>query len=214
MEVRNKPDLPFSFPHQKSEILLTKNPQHSSQHTPTWSIVLLLMLFFVVIWSLLLTMLGRFSRAHAWLIPIFAISLGAPRWCQMLWSTSGIALHVPWYSQQTPIVGALLSRSLWLWLGILDALQGIGFGMILLQTLTRFHVAATLCASQLIGSAMTVAARASAPNKVGPGDVFPNFGLRGKDALERPWFWIALASQLIICVGFLKVFRKEQLFKP
>jgi alpha-1,3-glucan synthase len=112
------------------------------------------------------------------------------------------------------LIGALISRSLWLWLGVLDALQGIGFGMILLQTLTRFHVAATLCASQCIGSAMTIVARASAPNRVGPGDLFPNFGLTRDEGLRRPWFWVALLAQLVICAGFFKVFRKEQLFKP
>jgi alpha-1,3-glucan synthase len=131
----------------------------------------------------------------------------------MLWSTSGIALYLPILSHN-PLIGALISRSLWLWLGVLDALQGIGFGMILLQTLTRFHVAATLCASQVLGSLMTIAARATAPNKVGPGDIFPNFGLTGTEGLARPWFWVALLCQLVICVGFLKVFRKEQLFKP
>jgi alpha-1,3-glucan synthase len=150
---------------------------------------------------------------HAWLIPIFAISLGAPRWCQTLWSTSGIALYVP-ILPHIPLVGALLSRSLWLWLGVLDALQGIGFGMILLQTLTRVHVAATLVVSQVIGSAVTILARATAPNKVGPGDVFPNFGLTGSEGLRKPWFWVGLLSQLVICLGFAKVFRKEQLFKP
>ncbi|ERF68903.1 hypothetical protein EPUS_08063 [Endocarpon pusillum Z07020] len=94
------------------------------------------------------------------------------------------------------------------------ALQGIGFGMILLQTLTRFHVAAALCASQVLGSVMTIAARASAPNRVGPGPVFPNFGLVGTEGLRSAWFWAALVAQLLICAGFAKVFRKEQLFKP
>ena len=86
--------------------------------------------------------------------------------------------------------------------------------MILLQTLTRVHVAATLILSQVLGSAVTIAARATAPHKVGPGDVFPNFGLKGIDALQKPWFWAGLLSQLVICAGFAKVFRKEQLHKP
>jgi hypothetical protein len=29
--------------------------------------------------------------------------------------------------------GLLLGKSLWLWLGVLDAIQGVGFGMMLLQ---------------------------------------------------------------------------------
>jgi alpha-1,3-glucan synthase len=131
----------------------------------------------------------------------------------MLWSASGIALYVPVYPQ-TPIVGALLSRSLWLWLGVLDALQGLGFGIVLLQTLTRFHVAATLCASQVLGSATVILAKATSPTSVSLADVFPNFGLVGAEGLKRPWFWVGLLSQLLICAGFAKVFRKEQLFKP
>lgn len=112
------------------------------------------------------------------------------------------------------LIGALLSRSLWLWLGVLDAIQGIGFGMILLQTLTRFHIAATLCASQVLGSIMVIAARASAPNRVGPGEVFANFGLEGVDGLKSAWFWVALVCQLVVCAGFAMVFRKEQLYRP
>lgn len=189
------------------------NSTSSSQHTPTYSIILLLLLFFVLIWSILLTVLAHFSRSHAWLIPIFAISLGAPRWCQTLWSTSGIALHVPLFLA-TPAIGALLSRSMWLWLGVLDAIQGIGFGIILLQTLTRMHVAATLIAAQVLGSGIVILARATAPHRVGPGDVFPNFGLLGAEALGKGWFWAGLISQLVICAGFYKVFRKEQLLKP
>ena len=103
---------------------------------------------------------------------------------------------------------------MWLWLGVLDALQGIGFGMILLQTLTRMHVAATLIAAQVLGSGIVILARATAPHRLGPGDVFPNFGLLGAEALSKGWFWGGLISQLVICAGFYKVFRKEQLLKP
>jgi alpha-1,3-glucan synthase len=48
---------------------------------------------------------------------------------QMLWGTSSLALYVPWAGR----AGPYLSISLWLWLGVLDAIQGVGLGMILLQ---------------------------------------------------------------------------------
>ena len=85
--------------------------------------------------------------------------------------------------------------------------------MILLQTLTRFHITFALVAAQVLGSIATIAARASAPDNVGPGSVFPNFGL-GSAGLQQPWFWVALLLQMAICVGFFLFFRKEQLTKP
>jgi hypothetical protein len=39
---------------------------------------------------------------------------------QMLWGTSSLALYVPWAGR----AGPYLSISLWLWLGVLDAIQG------------------------------------------------------------------------------------------
>ena len=49
----------------------------------------------------------------------------------MVWGVSSVALYIPWAGG----VGPWLSVSLWLWMGVLDAVQGVGFGMILLQTL-------------------------------------------------------------------------------
>ena len=40
-----------------------------------------------------------------------------------------MALYIPWAGR----VGPYLGISLWLWLGVLDAVQGVGLGMILLQ---------------------------------------------------------------------------------
>ena len=139
------------------------------------------------------------------------MALIAPRWCQMLWATSGMGYYLPWAGP--PVVGALVGRSLWLWLGVLDALQGVGFGVMLLQTLTRFHVTFTLVGAQALGSVATIIARAAAPDKDGPGDVFPNLALN-LDGLGKPWFWIALAVQIGLVFGFFKFFRKEQLQKP
>lgn len=77
----------------------------------------------------MLYVLTYFSKTHTWLLPVFAVGLGAPRWCQMLWGTSSLALYIPWAGKGGPYLGI----SLWLWLGVLDAIQGVGLGMILLQ---------------------------------------------------------------------------------
>ena len=185
----------------------------SSEYAPKWAVTLLVFAFFVGVWAAFLYVFGRLSNKHSWVVPIFAIGLGAPRWAQMLWSTSSYGLWVPWMPGG-PVAGALAGRALWLWLGVLDAIQGVGFGMMLLQTLTRIHIAVSLVSAQLIGTAVTMIAKASAPNKDGPGDVFPDFSKGLIEGLSKPWFWIALACQLVIPIGFFKFFRKEQLSKP
>ena len=86
--------------------------------------------------------------------------------------------------------------------------------MILLQTLTRFHVLFTLIAAQVLGSIATILARATAPDKIGPGDVFPDFSAGPMPGLGKAWFWIALLFNLMVPVGFFMFFRKEQLSKP
>lgn len=126
----------------------------SSKHAPGWAIVLLLLLFFVVVWAGILLYFGHLSETHSWIIPIFAIGLGAPRWCQILWSCSNIGQYLPWAGG--PIASAILGRSLWLWLGILDSMQGIGFGMMMLQTMVRFHCSFVLMAGQVVGAIATV----------------------------------------------------------
>lgn len=68
--------------------------------------------------------------------------------------------------------------------------------------------------AQVVGSVATIVARATAPNKLGPGDVFPDFSLGLGVGLGKPLFWVALIAQLAICVGYLKFFRKEQISKP
>jgi alpha-1,3-glucan synthase len=143
----------------------------SSRAAPPWAVALLVVLFFVVLWAAFLFAFAKFSISHSWFLPIFAIGLGAPRWCQMLWGTSSIGLYLPWAG--SAMSSALLSRSLWLWLGLLDTIQGVGFGMIFLQTLTRIHVAFTLLAAQVLGSVATILARLSAPNKIGMFTRFP-----------------------------------------
>ena len=183
----------------------------SSAHAPTWMIVLLVFAFFVGVWAILLGIFSRASLRHSWILPMFAVGLGAPRWCQMLWATSGMGSWVPWAG--SPLAGALAGRALWLWLGTLDAVQGVGFGMILLQTLTRFHVVFSLVCAQVLGSIATIVARACAPDATGPGPIFPNLAL-SLHGLKEAWFWIGLIAQIIVCVGFFRWFRKEQLTKP
>lgn len=140
-------------------------------------------------------MLARLSKSHSWILPVIACGLGAPRWAQIWWATSGSGLFLPWAGTYT--AGALVSRSLWLWLGVLDALQGVGFGMILLQTLTRMHICFTLLVSQVLGSLATICARAFAPNNIGPGPISPDI-TAGAGALANAWFWVALLLQLAI----------------
>ena len=184
----------------------------SSQHVPAWGIVALVAVFFIGVWAAFLYIFANLSATHSWILPVFAIGLGAPRWAQLLWATSNIGAYVPWAGG--PIASALAGRALWLWLGVLDAVQGVGFGMILLQTLTRFHVLFTLIAAQVLGSIATILARATAPNKIGPGDVFPDFSSDASEGLRKAWFWVGLLFNLAVPVGFFMFFRKEQLSKP
>jgi alpha-1,3-glucan synthase len=184
---------------------------------PKWQILLLVIGFFVGVWAVMMLILTHFSKTHTWLLPVFAVGLGAPRWCQMLWGTSSLALYIPWAGSAGPYLGT----SLWLWLGVLDAIQGVGLGMILLQTLSRLHVCATLAFAQVIGSVCVMVARATAPNRIGPGSVFPadsvtwtfKDGLEGSPMASAP-FWIAMICQLIIVVGYFWFYRKEQLSRP
>ena len=131
----------------------------------------------------------------------------------MWWGTSGYGLWLPWMPGGA-VGGALAGRALWLWLGVLDSIQGVGIGMALLQTLTRIHVALVLIASQLIGASVTLIAKATAPDKDGPGSVFPDLSAGVVSALMQPWFWVGLVCQLIIPIGYFTFFRKEQLSKP
>ncbi|TFK76403.1 hypothetical protein BDN72DRAFT_234531 [Pluteus cervinus] len=187
-----------------------------SVNIPKWQILILVIIFFIGVWAGMLLILTHFSKTHTWLLPVFAVGLGAPRWCQMLWGTSSLALYIPWAGSSGPYLGV----SLWLWLGVLDAIQGVGLGMILLQTLSRLHVCATLAFSQIIGSICVMIARATAPNAIGPGSVFPDAskwdfdsGLSGSP-MAIPLFWIALVCQLVIVIGYFWFYRKEQLARP
>lgn len=43
-----------------------------------------------------LTVSLGYSKVHSWLLPVFAVGLGCPRWCQMFWGVSGMGLYIPW----------------------------------------------------------------------------------------------------------------------
>ncbi|KAK1579891.1 alpha-1,3-glucan synthase [Colletotrichum navitas] len=184
----------------------------SSQHVPVWSMVILALFFFIFVWAIVLWGLAKASESHPWLFPMFAVGLGAPRWAQIWWGTSRIGVYMPWAGGV--VAGAVLSRILWLWLGVLDGLQGAGIGMILMLTLTRVHVAAACVGAQVLGSIFTMLGRATAPNNVGPSTVFPDISQGVDVALAHGWFWVVLLLNLFICFGYFKFFRKEQVSKP
>src|SRR5271155_2166719 len=74
------------------------------------------------------------------------------------------------------------------------------------------HIAFTLTTAQILGAIATILARAVAPDNLGPGDVFPDLsyyrvGDPG-DIFQKPWFYIGLFCQLLICVGYFLFFRK------
>jgi alpha-1,3-glucan synthase len=183
----------------------------TSQHLTFWHIACLVLFFFIVVWIVMLSGFSYMSKSHSWLLPILAIGLGAPRWAQIWWGVSGMGAWLPWTNSF--VASALASRALWLWLGLLDTIQSIGIGMILLSTMTRIHVAFTLISAQAAGSVMTAIARACAPNNVGPGPIFPNV-LISASVMLNAWFWIGLLLNCSICIGFFMFFRKEQLSKP
>ncbi|TDZ25540.1 Cell wall alpha-1,3-glucan synthase mok13 [Colletotrichum orbiculare MAFF 240422] len=184
----------------------------ASQWIPGWGVVLMALGFFVVLWAIILWVFSYFSESHTWLLPIFAIGLCAPRWAQMLWGTSSMGMYLPWAGG--PVGSAILSRCLWLWLGLLDNIQGVGLGMMLLATLTRQHVLAVLIGAQVIGSAFTMLARATSPNALSPNTTFPDFSQGLMPGVSSWWFWICLGFQLVIPILFFKFFRKEQVSKP
>lgn len=184
----------------------------SSQHAPTWAIVLLVIFFFVILWIGILYLFSRLSLSHSWILPMFAVALGAPRWCQIWWSVSNMGYYVPWAGG--PVGSAILGRILWLWLAVLDSLQGVGIGMLLLQTLTRFHITFALVFAQVVGSIGTIINRADGLSSTGPLPYFPSMAFNIGDGLSYAGFWICMIMQIVICIGYFAFFRKEQLSKP
>ena len=184
----------------------------NTQHVSRKGIFLLALGFYVGLWGLVLYAFSYFSDKHTWLLPIFAVGLCAPRWAQEFWGASGIGLYLPWTGG--PVASAIVSRCLWLWLGLLDNIQGVGLGMMLLATLTRHHVLTVLIGAQVIGSVFTMLARGTSPNALSPHTTFPDFSQGLYPGIASPFFWVCLLFQLVIPFGFFKFFRKEQVMKP
>ena len=184
----------------------------ASGHVPWWAVFVLLVFFFIVLWAAAMWGFSILTKTHTWVLPMFAVGLCAPRWAQIWWATSGMAVWLPW-APGGYIGSALLSRALWMWLGVLDMVQGVGIGMILLSTLTRVHVLFSLVIAQILGAAATAVGRASSPAKLGPGPLFPDL-TEGTIGLKNAWFWIGVILNVAVCVGFFKFYRKEQLTKP
>ncbi|KAI9613259.1 hypothetical protein KEM48_003893 [Puccinia striiformis f. sp. tritici PST-130] len=170
----------------------------------------LLLFFFVGVWDVA-------SKSHTWLVAIFAIGLGAPRWCQMLWGTSSVASYFSWggaagphianaYQKQQPPCGYgwvcwICSRG--------------GFGYDLTPNAQQGACGGHLMPCQIIGSTAVLVARATAPNRIGPGGVSLTLpcGIPKFSYLDSPlanWqFWIALICQLIIVAGYFVLFREK-----
>jgi alpha-1,3-glucan synthase len=79
----------------------------SSQHAKTWEVVILVVFFFIVLWVIVLFIFRFLSKEHSWILPVFGLSLGAPRWAQTWWGTSNIGYYLPWAGGLTS--GALVS---------------------------------------------------------------------------------------------------------
>ena len=168
----------------------------------------MIIFFFGIVWFSLLYGFRVWSKTHSWIICVFAVGLVCPRWGQIFWSTSTLGTFLAWASE----AGAYLSLGLFLWLGVLDALQQIGLAMMLLQTLTRVHVAGTLLLIQVFGSGAYMLSKVA---WFKPSDIFPNVGLWDLSDGWMVWvFWMVLACQIVCAYGYLFWFRKEQLARP
>ena len=85
--------------------------------------------------------------------------------------------------------------------------------MILLQTLPRLHVCATLAFPQMLGSVVVIVARPTVPRQ----QVFPDFAPQNVRAgfdhspSASVLFWVVLVCQIVVVVGYFWYYRKEQL---
>jgi alpha-1,3-glucan synthase len=93
--------------------------------------ILQMILFFVGLWCLVMYILYRLGRVYSWILPVFAVGLLSPLWAQMSWSCSTVGYTLHWAGTAAPY----LSLALWLWLGVLVAIQSVGLSMMLLQVI-------------------------------------------------------------------------------
>jgi alpha-1,3-glucan synthase len=156
---------------------------------------------------------SKLCKKHSWVLPIFAIGLGSPRWCQIVWVTSRLGLFLPWLSSS--VISSLATRSLWLWLGVLDNIQGLGIGVMLLQTLTRHHASFVLVCAQVAGSMFAILGHYIGP---APIDLFPNLiaveSLTQLLKFSTSWFGVAFVLEALVCGMLFLSYRREQLWRP
>lgn len=182
----------------------------SSQHLPAWGLALMCFFFFVVVWVLICFIIRELARTHTWAPVIFGLGVIAPRYFAEFWAVSSIGQYLPWTG--SPAASAFVGRSLWLWLTVLDSVQGAGLGMMLLQTLIREHVAFSLICAQVLGASATIMAKAIG---IPFSDYLVSFSSwepsEGAGPFGKPLFWLCLFCQFAIPMGFLLFFRKSQL---
>lgn len=182
----------------------------SSRHLQPWILALLCIFFFVGVWTVICIIIKRLASTHTWAPVIFGLGVIAPRYFAEFWAVSTIGHYLPWAGG--PVASALLGRSLWLWLTVLDSVQGAGLGMMLLQTLIRDHVAFALICAQILGATATIAAKAIGIPFADYLVSFSSWDLsEGPGPFGKPLFWLCLISQVSIPIGFLIFFRKSQL---
>ena len=210
----------------------------SSQHLPNF-LTGLLLAFSIAAFILLTRVFATRSLTDGqWILPIFSFASSSilhPRWAQLLWSISRIGLslpwvQLPWYSngkilfRYSPFLSALLSRSLWLYLGMFDLLIGVGAGLALMQALPRQHVLFVSTLAQVFGAMGMIAARATllAPGrgaaaveglKIVP-QIFPDFTKGIFPGLGYGIFWFVVSIHVSIATGWIWWYRKAQLQKP
>jgi len=173
----------------------------------------LIILFGIIIWGIMLFSFGKLCKKHSWVLPIFAMGLGSPRWCQIVWVTSRLGLFLPWLSSS--VISSLVTRSLWLWLGVLDNIQGLGMGVMLLQTLTRHHASFVLVCAQIVGSIFAILGHYLGPLPI---KLFPNLtaveNLAQLSKFSCSWFFVAFVLEALICGLLFLSYRREQLWRP
>ena len=208
----------------------------SSRHTPDLAVGLLIVaaiLGFIRVARIAAT----YSAVHGhWILPVVSFASSCiihPRWAQIFWTISRLGLSlpwvkIPWYLEHqlqmvySPFLSSVLSRSLWLYLGVFDLLIGIGNGLALMQTLPRQHTLFVSMLAQVVGSVGMMAARATilAPEdgQAGPIEglktlrqVFPDIS---KDPTTSWIFWGVVLLQTSVALGWLRWFRGAQLQKP
>jgi len=208
----------------------------SSRHAPDFIIGFLVM-FAIISYMCLARRGAQYSVLHGhWILPVVSFTSSCiihPRWAQLFWSISRTGLSIPWvlipyYLENrlqmvySPLLSAVIIRSLWLYLGVFDLLVGIGNGLALMQTLPRQHVLFVSILAQVVGSVGMMVSRAKILAqedghaglveglKILP-QVFPDMS---KDTTASCAFWGIFVLQSSVALGWMRWFQGAQLQKP